>query len=81
MLLSTLGSILLGSLLSSRGVGWAGDVLSWTKFLMPPHPLTNIQIQRYYQKKSKFKGAYSRNNQSNTMKNGAENLDEVNLDE
>ena len=28
---------------------------------MPPHPLTNFQIQKYYQNEPKFKGVYSRN--------------------
>ena len=31
-------------------------------FLMPPHPLTNFEIQKYYQNEHKFKGVYSRNN-------------------
>ena len=29
---------------------------------MPSHPLTNFEIQRYYQNEPKFSGAYSRNN-------------------
>ena len=29
---------------------------------MPPHPLTNFEIQKYYQSEPKFHGAYSRNN-------------------
>ena len=29
---------------------------------MPPHPLTNFEIQKYYQNDSKFNGVYSRNN-------------------
>ena len=29
---------------------------------MLPHPLNNSEIQKYYQKDSKFKGFYSRNN-------------------
>ena len=29
---------------------------------MPPHPLTNFEIQKYYQNESRFNGAYSRNN-------------------
>ena len=29
---------------------------------MPPHPLTNFEIQKYYQKEPKFNGVYSRNN-------------------
>ena len=31
-------------------------------FLMPPHPLTNFQIQKYYQNESRFNGVSSRNN-------------------
>ena len=29
---------------------------------MTPHPLTNFEIQKYYQNESKFNGVYSRNN-------------------
>ena len=29
---------------------------------MPPHLLTNLQIQRYYQNEPKLNGVYSRNN-------------------
>ena len=29
---------------------------------MLPHPFTNFEIQKYYQKEPKFKGVYSRNN-------------------
>ena len=45
---------------------------------MPPHPLTNFEIQRYYQKKTKFNGVYSRDNLPNKIKDGAYviNLDE-----
>ena len=28
---------------------------------MLPHPLTNFEMQKYYQNKPKFKGFYSRN--------------------
>ena len=31
-------------------------------FLMPPHSLTNFEIQKYYQSESRFTGAHSRNN-------------------
>ena len=31
---------------------------------MLPHPLTNFEIQKYYQNKPKFNGVYSRNNLS-----------------
>ena len=36
---------------------------------MPPHPLTNFEIQKY-QDEPKFNGTYSRNNLSKT-KDGA----------
>ena len=45
---------------------------------MPPHPLTNFEIQKYYQKEpTKFNGVYSRNNLPN-IKDGTYviNLDE-----
>ena len=29
---------------------------------MPPHPLTNFEIETYYQNELKFNGIYSRNN-------------------
>ena len=29
---------------------------------MPPYPLTNFEIQKYYQKETKFNGVDSRNN-------------------
>ena len=32
---------------------------------MPPHPLTNFEIQKYYQVESTFNGVYSRNDLSN----------------
>ena len=44
---------------------------------MLPNPLTNFEIQKYYQHEPKFNGVYSRNNLSK-MKDGAyiTNLDE-----
>ena len=32
------------------------------EFFMLPHPLTNFEIQNYYQTESRFNGVYSRNN-------------------
>ena len=32
---------------------------------MPRYPLTNFEIQKYYQNEPKFNGAYSRNNLPN----------------
>ena len=45
---------------------------------MPPHPLTNFEIQKYYQNKPRLKGVYSRDNLSKKIKDGAYviNLDE-----
>ena len=44
---------------------------------MPPRPLINFEIQKYYQTESKFNDIYSRNNLPK-MKDGAYviNLDE-----
>ena len=46
-------------------------------FLVIPHHLTNFEIQKYYQNKSKFNGVYSRNSLPK-IKDGAYviNLDE-----
>ena len=29
-------------------------------FLMPPHPLTNFEIQKYYQNEPRFNGVFSK---------------------
>ena len=38
---------------------------------MVPHPLTNFEIQSYYQNEYRFNGVYSRNNLPNKVKDGA----------
>ena len=45
---------------------------------MPLHPLTNFEIQKYYQNKPKFNDVYSRDNLPVKIKDGAYiiNLDE-----
>ena len=45
---------------------------------LPPHPLTNFEIQEYYQNEPRFKGVFSRDNLGSTVKNGGYviNLDE-----
>ena len=45
---------------------------------MPPHPLTNFEIQKYYQNEPRFNGVFSRNNLPKTIKDGKYiiNLDE-----
>ena len=45
---------------------------------MQPHPLTNLEIQKYYQNEPRFNGVYSRDNLPDKIKDGAYiiNLDE-----
>ena len=79
MLLGRLGPILLGNILTGKGIDRIGKRVIrvsygnkkgrkvTTKrqddgFLMPPHPLTNFEIQKYYQSEPRFNGAYSRDN-------------------
>ena len=38
---------------------------------MPPHPLTNFEIIKYYEDESRFNGVYSRDNLPNKIKDGA----------
>ena len=38
---------------------------------MPPHPLTNFEMQKYYQNEPRFNGVYSRNNLTEKIKAGA----------
>ena len=92
MLLGTLGASLLGDVLSKglagRGVIRAGEGTirdgygskrAFLKiFLTPPHPLTNFEMQKYYQNERRFNGVFSRDNLPNSIKNGAYviNLDE-----
>ena len=46
--------------------------------MIPPHPLTNFEIQLYYQNEPRFNGVYSRDNLPNKTKDGGYviNLDE-----
>ena len=36
--------------------------LEQVRLLMPSHPLTNFEVQKYYQNEPKFNGVYSRIN-------------------
>ena len=47
-------------------------------FLMLPHPLTNLEIQKYYQNEPRFNGVFSRNNLPKKIKDRTYiiNLDE-----
>ena len=47
-------------------------------FLIPPHPLTNFEIQKYYKNKPKFNGVFSRTNLPKKIKDG---VCVINLDE
>ena len=46
--------------------------------MLTPHPLTNFEIQTYYQNESRFIGVCSRNNLPDKIKDGTYviNLDE-----
>ena len=74
MLLGILGASLLGILLPGKGIVRADSGNKKGKgivragcgkkmgFLMPPHPLTNFEIQKYYKNEPRFNGVFSRNN-------------------
>ena len=69
MLLGTLGASLLGNILSGKGIVRAGYG-NKKKILIPPHPLRNFEIQKYYQNEPRFNGVYSRDNLSKKYKKG-----------
>ena len=48
------------------------------EFLIPPPPLTNFEIQKYYKNEPRFNCVFSRNNLPKKIKDGAY---EINLDE
>ena len=92
MLLDTIGASLLGDVLSKslsgKGIIRAGDgiIRAGYGFLrvflkkiltLPPHPLTNFEIQEYYQNEPRFNRVFSRDNLPSSI-NGAYviNLDE-----
>ena len=54
------------------------DLQSKTRILIPPHPLTNFEMQKYYQNESRFNGVYSRDNLPDKIEGGT---NEINLDE
>ena len=85
MLLGTLGASVLRNLLSGKGAiakrqGWVivragygakGAGYGLKIILIPPHPLTNFEIQKYYENKPRFNGVFSRDTLPKTIKNGA----------
>ena len=84
MLLGASGTSLLGNMLAGKGINKAGEEFiragygSKKVFLKPPHPLTNFEMQKYYQNEPRFNGVYSKDNLPNKIKDGtyAINLDE-----
>ena len=91
MLPGTLGTYLLGNQPTGKGIYKSGQGITRAeegflrggqgtkkKALMPPHSLTNLEIQNYYKNEPRFNGVYSRDNLPKIIKNGAYviNLDE-----
>ena len=83
MFLGTLGAILLGNVLPGKGAiarrqgrrivrtGYGAKRAGYglkKKILIPPHPLINFEIQKYYENKSRFNGVFSRDNLPKTKK-------------
>ena len=82
ILFGALGAILLGSMLTGKGILRTGygnkegkvnmrDGFGSKKKLVPSYPLTNIEIQKYYQNESRFNGVFSRDNLYGNIKDGA----------
>ena len=76
MLLGTLGASLLENMLAGRGL--QQHEKEQLEQVMTPHPLTNVEIEAYYQNESRFIDVYSRDNLPDKIKDGAY---VVNLDE
>ena len=72
MLLGTLGASLLGDVLS-KGLSGSGVIRAGGGTIRAGtmHPLTNFEIQEYYQNEPRFNGVFSRDNLPNSIKNGA----------
>ena len=66
MLLGTLGASLLRNLLTGRVLIRAGEetIRTGENVLMLLHPLSNFEMQKYYEHEPKFNGVYSGNNLS-----------------
>ena len=84
IVLGTLGASLLVSMLAGKGKNRAGEGFiragygSKKRSFNTTHPLTNFEIQKYYQNETRFNGVYSRDNVPDKIKDGAYviNLDE-----
>ena len=90
MLLGTLGASLLVNMLTGKGILRAGygnkkgkgisrAGYGSKKNFIPLHPLTNIEIQQYYQKESRLNEVYSRGNLPKKLKD--RNAYVINLDQ
>ena len=83
MLLGTLGASLLGNSLAGKRIVRAGSGTKKGKGIvragtgktmgsvMPPHPLTNFEMQRYYQNAPRFNGVFLKNNLPKKIKDEA----------
>ena len=50
-------------------VGYGSERSSFfEKKMIPPHPLTNFELQMYYQNEPRFNGVYSRDNLPDKIK-------------
>ena len=76
MLLGTLGVSLLGNSLTGKGTVRAGEGTIRAgegirkKALRLPHPLTNFEIEDYYENEPRCNGVYSRDNLPKIIKSG-----------
>ena len=89
MLLGALAASLLGNMLTGKGINRVGEGIiriqkifsqgsPIKKFVIPPHSLTNLEIQKYYLNETRFDGVCSRVNLHDEIRDGAFiiNLDE-----
>ena len=78
MLLGTIGGSLSGNMLAGKGMNREGEEITKAGYrsqffwkIIPSYLLTNFEIQKYYQNKSRFNGIYSRDNLPKKIKDGA----------
>ena len=58
MLLDTLGASLLGNMMAGKGVNRATKEVNRARISILPHTLTNLEIERYYQREPRLNGIY-----------------------
>ena len=71
MLLGTLSASLLGNMLAGKGIIRAGYGSKKKRFLILRHPLTNFEMQKYYQNEPRFNEVYSIDNLPDEIKDEA----------